>query len=887
VNKLSYFQSFVYASNFQIISLSETWLSEAITDLEILPQGYSLYRKDRGSRGGGVMLAISNTLPSKQVLSPPDLEVVSVSILLGNTEITCCAVYAPPNATSEYHRNLVDYLTTIAALSTPILLLGDFNLSDINWATLTGSSSASSNFCEFVFNSNLAQLVNSPTHICGNTLDLVLTNNPKYVSNLAVHPPDYKCVKSDHYLITFTTNFKHLASAPTSTEVFNYAKGDYVGLSEYLLSCDLSSLYKSSNVEEIWYLLRSHIISAMDLFIPKVTLRVRQFPIWFTPQLRHSRKCLCTLQRKFNKNPSSNNLQRLSDALQSFHAASTAAKSMYEQSLIHNFTIEKDYKLFHYIKKFSKSHVLPPQLHNGSVTADSDINKAEMFNQYFYSVYTQSNSPLPNSANLQAPVNSLASISFTTEEVFDALTKLNVNKAGGIDNIPPIVLKNCAHALYRPIHHLFMTSINNGTMPAEWKIHKIIPVYKSGDKTSTSNYRPISLLCIISKLLERLIYNKIINTVSNSITPHQYGFQRGSSTLQQLIVYFHQLITSKEEIDVIYIDFRKAFDSVPHNDLLVKLWNMGISGTLWRWFAFYLSNRRQCVSVNNSLSRQLPVISGVPQGSILGPLLFLVFINDLPSVITSQSLIFADDTKCFRQISTISDIDQLQCDLDSLLDWSLINHLAFNVSKFVFMTFHQKFNSELRINGNLLPHSISCKDLGVIFTNTLSWRQHYDTITSKAYKSLGLLRRVFIDSHCVHTRKCLYLSLVRAKLLYCSPLWRPYLLKDIDSLERVQRRATKFILSDYTSNYKTRLMQLGMLPLMQIYEIADIMFFINSINNITLRFNILNYVDFSTGTTRSAGCKLYHKTASTNSVMNSYFYRLPKLWNCLPIIDLS
>ena len=249
VNKLSYFQSFVYASNFQIISLSETWLSETITDLAILPQGYSLYRKNRGSRGGGVMLAISNTLPSKQALSP-DLEVVSVSILLGNTEITCCAVYAPPNATSEYHRNLVDYLTAIAALSIPILLLGDFNLSDINWATLTGNSSVSNNFCEFVFNSNLAQLVNSPTHTCGSILDLVLTNNPKYVSNLAVHPSDYKCVKSDHYLITFTINFKHLVSTPTTTEAFNYAKGDYVGLSEYLLSCDLSSLYKSSNVKK-------------------------------------------------------------------------------------------------------------------------------------------------------------------------------------------------------------------------------------------------------------------------------------------------------------------------------------------------------------------------------------------------------------------------------------------------------------------------------------------------------------------------------------------------------------------------------------------------------------------------------------------------------------
>ena len=141
-------------------------------------------------------------------------------------------------------------------------------------------------------------------------------------------------------------------------------------------------------------------------------------------------------------------------------------------------------------------------------------------------------------------------------------------------------------------------------------------------------------------------------------------------------------------------------------------------------------------------------VSIVNCGSLLQPTIGVnslgLLLKQVPaasySVITSQSLIFADDTKYFRQISTISDIHQLQCDLDSLLDWSLINHPAFNVSKFVFMTFHQKFNSDLRINGNLLPHSTSCKDLGVIFTNTLSWRQHYDTTTSKAYKSLGLLR---------------------------------------------------------------------------------------------------------------------------------------------------
>jgi len=163
------------------------------------------------------------------------------------------------------------------------------------------------------------------------------------------------------------------------------------------------------------------------------------------------------------------------------------------------------------------------------------------------------------------------------------------------------------------------------------------------------------------------------------------------------------------------------------------------------------------------------------------------------------------------------------------------------------MSFHHKYNSEYTINSHTIPLSSSCKNLGIIFTNTLSWREHYEMIISKAYKSFGLLHRVFKDSHSPVARKSLYISLVCSSLLYCSPLWRLYLLKDITLLEQVQRRAMKFILSDYTSDYKTRLMKLGILPRMYTFEIAGIMFLINSVKNASNKFNILDFVSFHSG----------------------------------------
>ena len=222
---------------------------------------------------------------------------------------------------------------------------------------------------------------------------------------------------------------------------------------------------------------------------------------------------------------------------------------------------------------------LPSELHFDLQVANTDYGKAELFNQYFFSVFTDCN---PHQSNFNEPVlpeESLNEIHFTESDVFHALINLNSNKATGIDTISPCVLRKCACALVAPLFHLFTASLSTSIIPIEWKTHMIIPVYKANDKTSVQNYRPISLLCNVSKVLERLIYDKVYSAVPKHISPCQFGFQRNTSTLQQLVLFFHELVISTNEVDAIYVDFRKAFDCVPLKQLLAKLWNIGV--TAW------------------------------------------------------------------------------------------------------------------------------------------------------------------------------------------------------------------------------------------------------------------------------------------------------------------
>ena len=343
---------------------------------------------------------------------------------------------------------------------------------------------------------------------------------------------------------------------------------------------------------------------------------------------------------------------------------------------------------------------------------------------------------------------------------------------------------------------------------------------------------------MVSKVLEHLIYNKVSKfiTDNNILCLHQFGFRQQHSTTQQLLIFLtnvHHALNNSPKCDVIYLDFKKAFDSVPHQELLLKLWKVGVVGSLWRWFREYLSNRYQHVCINNSNSSTLPVISGVPQGSLLGPLLFLIYINDLPfSLKHSESFLFADDTKCLRPIRSPHDCILLQSDLDALSPWSSDWKLMFNETKCSLLsiisgrTSAEQSECQYFIIERPISSSNQQKDLGIIISSNLSWSHHASKITSKAYKILGLLRRTFCSINNVPTKKRLYISLVRSQLLYGSQIWRPLQLKDMKPIESLQRRATKYILNDYTSDYRSRLIKLQLLPLSMLLELNEICFFL-------------------------------------------------------------
>ena len=398
------------------------------------------------------------------------------------------------------------------------------------------------------------------------------------------------------------------------------------------------------------------------------------------------------------------------------------------------------------------------------------------------------------------------------------LKGLNPHKAAGPDKFKPIVLQTLHKELAPILQLIYQRSLDSGKLPSIWKEANVSPIFKKGDKSDPANYRPISLTCVLCKVLEHVVASSISRhfTEQNILFDLQHGFREKRSCETQLIMLVDELaknMQAKKQTDLILLDFSKAFDKVAHEKLLLKLHFYGIRGNTLNWIKDFLDNRSQSVLLNGSNSDSIPVSSGVPQGSVLGPILFLAYINDLPDQVKSRVRLFADDTAMYLALDKQGDSEILQKDLESLEKWEKLWDMSFNPSKCqVIHVTRSKSPSQTiyYLHGCALESVSSAKYLGVTVSEDLSWSDHINNITKKANQTLGFIKRN-IRVHNRDLKSTAYKTLVRPQLEYASTVWSPHTDQDIGKLESVQRRAARWVTRDYrqTSSVSTMLQDLN------------------------------------------------------------------------------
>ena len=403
-----------------------------------------------------------------------------------------------------------------------------------------------------------------------------------------------------------------------------------------------------------------------------------------------------------------------------------------------------------------------------------------------------------------SPHPSMPPITVSENGVKKLLQNLNPRKASGPDGLPCRLLQTVAKELAPSLTHLFASSIETGQIPTIWKHALVQPVYKKGDRSKAANYRPISLTCICCKLLEHIIRSEITNHLETNgiITDSQHGFRKGRSCESQLILTVNDLaeeIDKGGQTDTILLDFAKAFDVVPHQRLVMKLYYYGVRDKPLHWIQNFLANRTQEVVVEGEKSKLGQVTSGVPQGSVLGPTLFLVYINDLGDKLKANVRLFADDTVLYQTIRGQEDVESLQTDLQTLEEWENTWQMKFNVTKCHLLVVTKKsepIKTSYQLHGHQLEQVNKAKYLGVEISNNLSWADHIKSTSKKANRTSAFVYRNLKGCSTKIQNYC-YKTLVRPIMEYASPIWDPTENIYSDMLESVQRRSARRILHDF------------------------------------------------------------------------------------------
>ncbi|XP_062593499.1 uncharacterized protein LOC134254977 [Saccostrea cucullata] len=522
-------------------------------------------------------------------------------------------------------------------------------------------------------------------------------------------------------------------------------------------------------------------------------------------------------------------------------------------------------------------------------------DQADVLNKQFQSVFSEKTHISTEEFTRDCPMSGKHPVApelyITHNGILRLLKNLNPYRAAGPDGIKPRVLKELADSVTPILTIIFRKSLKSGEIQLEWRKAHVSPIFKKGDRYKAENYRPITLTCICCKLMEHIITSHIMQhaDTNNILYPLQHGFRSKRSCESQLIEFIDDItnhMAAGKQTDVLIIDFSKAFDKVSHSLLIHKLRHYGIQGKVHNWIASFLSNRTQAVVVDGEMSSYVNVDSGVLQRSVLGPCLFLFYINDMPEGLNATVRLFADDTIAYLTVTSELDTQTLQADLDKLGICERKWKMKFHPDKCNVLSVSRKPNPihhQYKLHGHTLEHVKRAKYLGCLITSDLKWSDHISNICSKGNKTLGFLRRN-LNISSTSIKENAYKSLVRPQLEYAAPVWDPYTQKDTHNLEMVQRRAARYVSNRHgnRSSVDSMIQHLQWQTLEERRRISRLVLFYKIVHDevvVTKHDRLIPPLRRSRHTHQEAcqlpSCKRDHRKFS-------YFTRSIKEWNHLP-----
>lgn len=807
---------------FSVIGISETWHTDLTKDSFEIDNYVSLHRVRQDRRGGGVSFYISSTLSFKErtdlALQVDDVEFIFIEILVQRKKIIVGLIYRAPTSDRQI---FVDEVTTILRKirteKIQCFLMGDFNIDMME----NDESNASNSFAEAIYSHGFFPLITKPTRIdeirgSATLIDNIFSNDLRGRHNLVsgILITDV----SDHFMVMAISKDQIVSPDDRVTIKTRTMKPERVELFKDLIAqTDWTEALRHENAQVAYSTFTQRISAAYDEAFPLRILRVksRRFKPWLTDGLKVSIKRKNKLYMQLKRSPSLYSKSVYNEYKKVLIRTLRAAELNHNSELLnqnkHN--LRKSWDIMKQILgKNSKPMKNEEFENNGEIISDMNTIANE-FNNFFVNLG-------PNLAQKITPRTGQTPESFlphdkrcsqtifvspiTVDEVYAAIGRLKSGSGAGWDCIKPSMIKEIRSLIVLPLTQLINKSLDQGTVPWELKVARVVPLFKGGEKHQFVNYRPVSILPCVSKVYERIVYDRIVDFLNrnNAFSECQYGFRKNFSTslaLTQFVDKATEALDARDCFIGIYVDLSKAFDTVDHNILLRKLDYYGIRGRMKDWLADYLRDRKQYVVYGDASSGYLPITCGVPQGSILGPLLFIIYLNDLPLMMTRLSTImFADDTTFHIRHSDLnSAVAIVNSQLSLFAEWLRVNRLSLNTKKTKSMLFtlnHAMRDRELyvHIDGDPIYTVKETKFLGVMVQNNLSWNSHIRYVSSKISKTLGIFYKVRFKLP-KSTLISLYYTFLYPYIQYCNVIWGGGSITHLSALHRLQKCAIRLI----------------------------------------------------------------------------------------------